>query len=145
MKWLKVTTEAQLLAAKQIRRTVFIEEQGIAEELEHDEYDKLSPLCTHILIFNEAQETVGTGRLRNVDGIGKLERICTLSTARGQGSGALVVQALEEIARQMGLTKVKLGAQLQVQSFYERLGYTTVSDIFIDAGIQHVLMEKKLG
>lgn len=144
LRWSKVTTEEELQLAKAIRRAVFIEEQGIAEELEHDQYDILSPLCTHILVF-DGEQAAGTARLRIVESqVGKLERICTLRSARGKGVGAHAVAALESIARASGLTKVKLGAQLQVQAFYEKLGYVAVSDIFMDAGIQHVLMEKKL-
>lgn len=143
MEWTKVTTEEQLLEAKAIRRKVFIEEQGVAEELEHDEYDALTPLCTHILVLDQ-QQAVGTGRLRTVDGAGKLERICTLQEARGKGVGALIVEALEAVAAENGISKVKLGAQLQAKAFYEKLGYETASGIFIDAGIEHVMMDKKL-
>jgi len=144
MSWKKVTTLDELQLAKAIRRAVFIEEQGIAEELENDQYDTLTPKCTHILVFDDEQ-AVGTARVRIVDGgIGKLERICTLRSARGKGVGALAVAALETIARESGAHKVKLGAQLQVQSFYEKLGYAAVSELFLDAGIQHVMMEKKL-
>jgi len=144
MKWEIVTTEAQLQQAKAIRHRVFVMEQGVSEELEHDEYDKLSEQCTHILLY-EGNEAVGTGRIRKVnEEVGKLERICVLHEVRGKGAGAVIMQALESIASKQGLHETKLGAQLQAKGFYEKLGYETCSDLFMDAGIEHVLMRKKL-
>jgi hypothetical protein len=46
-------------------------------EAEFDEFDTLNGLCEHILVYYKGQP-VGTGRLRVVDGFGKLERICIL-------------------------------------------------------------------
>jgi len=144
MKWEIVTTEAQLQQAKTIRHRVFVMEQGVSEELEHDEYDKLSAQCTHILLY-EGNEAVGTGRIRKVnEEVGKLERICVLNEVRGKGAGAVIMQALESIASEQGLHVTKLGAQLQAKGFYEKLGYEICSDLFMDAGIEHVLMRKKL-
>jgi predicted GNAT family N-acyltransferase len=36
-----------------------------------------------------------------------------------------------------------LGAQVSAVPLYERAGYTTRSDVFLDAGIEHVWMEKQ--
>ena len=42
-----------------IRKQVFIEEQGVPQDLELDEFD---PICWHALAFEDAQ-CIGTGRL----------------------------------------------------------------------------------
>ncbi|MBB6446892.1 putative GNAT family N-acyltransferase [Bacillus benzoevorans] len=34
--------------------------------------------------------------------------------------------------------------QTQAEGFYEKLGYRTASDVFMDAGIPHILMVKEL-
>ncbi len=35
-----------------------------------------------------------------------------------------------------------LSAQLSAEPFYARAGYETVGDVFVQAGIEHVWMEK---
>ena len=48
-------------------------------EDEFDTFDEIGETCKHILVYyNELP--VGTGRIRFVDGAGKLERICILKT-----------------------------------------------------------------
>ena len=52
---------------------------------------------------------------------------------------------LEEEAARKGLPKLELHAQTTQISFYENLGYTVAEgEEFLDAGIAHRLMEKKL-
>jgi len=41
--------------------------------------------------------------------------------------------------------RLKLHAQTGVEGFYEGLGYGTTGDVFVEAGIDHVPMEKALG
>lgn len=144
MDWIKVTTMDELKQAKAIRHQVFVLEQGVSEELEHDQYDTLSDQCVHILLRDD-DTFVGTGRIRIVsEEVGKLERICVLEEARGKGAGAIIMQGLEALAKQQGLQTVKLGAQVQAQGFYEKLGYKQISEPFEDAGIMHVMMSKTL-
>ena len=64
----------------------------------------------------------GTGRLREVDGAGKLERICVLASYRKLGLGKIIVTSLEKIAHDKDLQRVKLHGQSQAEEFYTRLG-----------------------
>jgi predicted GNAT family N-acyltransferase len=34
---------------------------------------------------------------------------------------------------------------VQARPFYDRLGYTAVGDVYLEAGIEHVTMRKELG
>jgi len=143
MHWIEVKHEQQLNEAINIRYKVFVQEQGVDLELENDEYDSLESACTHILVLKE-EKALGTGRIRILDGIGKIERVCVLSEARGQHVGKEIMDALESIATEKRCHAVKLGAQIQVQKFYEQLGYHVSSEPFIDAGIPHVMMQKDI-
>jgi predicted GNAT family N-acyltransferase len=136
----QVTTKAQLEDAYKVRRTVFVHEQQVPEEEEIDQYEDVAK---HIVLYDH-EEPVGAARVRILDGIGKLERICVLLSHRKKGAGKLLVNKLEEIASSHGVHKFKLNAQTQAIPFYERLGYKTVSDIFMDAGIPHVTMIKEI-
>ncbi|MDI2586987.1 GNAT family N-acetyltransferase [Psychrobacillus sp. NEAU-3TGS] len=139
----RITEDSDLQKAFDIRKEVFVKEQGVPLEEEFDQFDTLDGQCEHILVYYE-DEPVGTGRLRVVDGIGKLERICILESYRKFGLGKVIVKALEEIANRKGLAQVKLHGQTHAEGFYEKLGYETASNVFIEDGIPHILMIKTL-
>ncbi|MDF2000253.1 GNAT family N-acetyltransferase [Peribacillus frigoritolerans] len=138
----RITTENDLKIAFHIRKEVFVEEQGFPLEFEFDEFDTLNALSEHILVYYN-EKPVGTGRLRVVDGLGKLERICILEPYRKFGLGKIILKTLEEIAKEQGITQVKLHGQTQAEGFYKKLGYQTSSDVFMEDGGPHLLMIKK--
>lgn len=135
-----VKTQKELDAAFHIRKIVFVEEQGVPLEDEYDEHDAHSE---HILVYHEGRP-VATGRLRIVDEAAKLERICVLATHRQSGVGKVVVKALESIAMEKGIVRTKLHGQTHAEGFYQKLGYRTVSGVFMEDGIPHVVMVKDL-
>ncbi len=139
----KVTTSEQLEAAFAIRRAVFIEEQNVPPE---EELDALDQTAAHVLALGPGGRPVATGRIIPYgERTGKLQRIAVLRPFRGGGYGRAVVEALEEIGRSMGFTRFVLGAQTHAEGFYQKLGYRTTSpEVFLDAGIPHVHMEKVL-
>ncbi|KAB7672587.1 GNAT family N-acetyltransferase [Bacillus sp. B1-b2] len=139
----KITTEEELQKAFQIRKEIFVVEQGVPLEDEFDEFDTLNGACEHILVFHEGNP-VGTGRIRIVEMVGKLERICILEPYRKFGLGSVIIATLEELAGKRGISKVKLHGQTQAQGFYKRLGYQSSSSEFIEDGIPHVLMTKDI-
>lgn len=141
MKAIRVTNQRELDAAYHIRKVVFVEEQGVPQEVELDEHDAKAE---HILVYDQDQP-VGTARWRNVDGAAKFERICVLASHRKHGVGKVIIEALEQSARNKGLSKAKLHGQTQAELFYRKLGYQPASDVFFEEGIPHILMVKELG
>ncbi|BAU27846.1 putative GNAT family N-acyltransferase [Aneurinibacillus soli] len=135
-----ITTEEQQKVAFDIRVRVFVEEQNVPLEEELDEFEAES---THFLLYKDGVP-VGAGRFRIVDGVGKVERICVLPAHRSGGSGGVIMRAIEEYAVEQGMNKLKLHGQTHAEGFYHKLGYETVSDVFLEAGIPHVIMTKKL-
>ncbi len=138
-----ITVEEDLKKAFAIRKEVFVEEQEIPLEDEFDEFDTLDGLSEHILVYYNNQPA-GTGRVRWVDNFGKLERICVLKPFRSFGLGKVIINTLEETTIEKEFTYVKLHGQTQAEGFYTKLGYTTSSPVFMEDGIPHVLMTKKL-
>jgi predicted GNAT family N-acyltransferase len=139
----QITQQDDLEIAFSIRKKVFVEEQGVPLQDEFDQYDKLESDCKHILVYYK-EEAVGTGRVRFIDHVGKLERICILEPYRKFGLGKIIIQTLETISFEKGMFSVKLHGQTQVEGFYKKLGYHTLSDVFMEDGIPHVLMKKEL-
>lgn len=138
--WL-VTDSADLAAVMRIRHEVFVEEQAVPVELEHDEWDEGAE---HFLASLDGRPA-GTVRLVvEHPGEAHLGRLAVLPPARGTGLGAALVQAVEERGRERCLESVVLGAQTQALSFYARLGYTAEGEVFDDAGIPHRWMRKRL-
>ena len=75
-----------------IRRLVFLEEQHVPEELEWDEHDQI---CHHILVTDNNNNPIATGRIKPDGHIG---RMAVLKSWRDQGVGSTVLNALVEYA-----------------------------------------------
>jgi predicted GNAT family N-acyltransferase len=139
----RITIDKELKVAFAIRKEIFVKEQGVPLKVEFDQFDTLDGICEHILVhYNE--QPVGTGRIRFINGVGKLERICILEPYRKFGLGKIIIKTLEEIAEEQGVSQVKLHGQTQAEGFYQKLGYRTSSNIFMEDGIPHILMLKEI-
>jgi predicted GNAT family N-acyltransferase len=127
--------------AMAVRIAVFVDEQGVPEDIERDEYENESE---HFVAYDADGRAVGTTRLREKDGAAKIERVAVLQDARREGWGARLMAVTEDRARARGFDVALLHAQTHVAAFYRDLGYRRVGDEFDEAGISHVEMEKEL-
>lgn len=128
--------------AEPIRQAVFVQEQGIAADLEWDGAD---PLCTHAVAFNRLGQALGTGRLtEHVPGTAKIGRMAVRPGARGTRVGALVLEALMDAARAQGFRQVLLHSQASAIGFYRRAGFVPRGVPFEEAGIEHQEMLRTL-
>lgn len=138
-RWIAKTCDLE--TCLRLRRKVFIEEQNVPEEEEVDEFDATA---IHLLAF-DGDEPVGTARILVVGEVGKIGRVCVLQDQRGMGMGAdLVNAALEQLRALPDVTAARLGAQTYAIGFYERLGFVAFGAEYMDAGIAHVDMERRL-
>jgi predicted GNAT family N-acyltransferase len=132
--------EADFTACLDIRRRVFVVEQGVSEEIE---VDGLDAGCAQFIARLDG-EPVGTARFRVLAGKAKVERVAVLADRREAGIGRALMTALEAHARDEGFDRVALNAQTRVADFYERLGYRREGEVFLEADIPHVRMTKSL-
>jgi predicted GNAT family N-acyltransferase len=123
--------------ASPIRFTVFVEEQGVPREIELDEQD---PLSIHAVVF-EDRRPVATGRLLPDGHIG---RMAVLKEWRNRGIGALVLKRLLDCAKERGDREVALSAQVRAVPFYLANGFVTEGDEYLEAGIRHQAMKRRL-
>jgi predicted GNAT family N-acyltransferase len=130
---------ADFASIRRVRETVFIDEQRVPRELEFDERD---PLCRHVLAF-DGDVPVGTGRL-DLDYGCKVGRVAVVATHRRTGVGSAVMERLHAIALAASQPHVWCNAQITAVPFYERLGYARSGPLFVEAGIDHVRMERTL-
>ncbi|WP_405054017.1 GNAT family N-acetyltransferase [Tabrizicola sp.] len=131
---IEIAVTRDIAACRALRRTVFIEEQGVSEA---DEVDDLDDQAIHLLATDQGRP-VGSARLLITGEVGKVGRVCVLPAARGTGlSAALMRAAVAELRTVPGVRRVKLGAQTQALAFYARLGFTATGPVYLDAGIAH--------
>ncbi len=123
-----------ITACRALRRTVFIDEQGVSEA---DEVDDLDGVAIHLLASDDGQ-AIGSARLLTQGEVGKIGRVCVLAPARGRGIGAALIRhAVARFRAEQGIKRVKLGAQTHALGFYAALGFSPIGEVYDDAGIAH--------
>ena len=136
-----VTTDEDRERAFALRKEVFVKEQGVPLSLELDEHDATA---IHFIV-NDGEDTIATARLREIEPkIGKVERVCVLSSYRGKRLGVLIMKTVEQYEKSIDFKTLKLNAQSYAVPFYEKLDYVVTSPEFMDADIPHRAMEKEL-
>lgn len=118
----------QLLA---IRHAVFVDEQGVPQELERDEHDQVA---LHLIARIADGTAVGTARML---GDGHIGRMAVLPAWRRRGVGSALLSELIRIAGVRGIHGLFLNAQCEAESFYRRFRFVAKGEIFADAGIAH--------
>jgi len=121
-----------------IRRQVFIDEQGVPEARERDGLDTD---CWHVLARDDARRPIGCARLGSDHKIG---RMAVLRDWRGKGVGVALLRELIGRARTQGWSELTLAAQVSAIGFYERGGFSVHGEVFEDAGLPHRAMRLTL-
>ncbi len=119
-----------------IRQKVFVEEQGFCQQTEFDEVDDTA---LHAVVCDDGQPAA-TARLYQKDGTFHIGRVAVLPAFRRRGMGEVAMRLLMLKARELGASEVALGAQVQAQGFYEKLGFLSTGDLYDDEGVPHVRM-----
>ena len=132
-----MTWEEARAQASPIRFTVFCEEQGVPREIELDEHDARS---VHALAFVD-DKPVATGRLLPDGHVG---RMAVLKDYRNRGIGGLMLASLMARARERGDHEVVLSAQIHAARFYQAHGFVPHGDEYMEAGIRHLEMRRRL-
>ena len=137
---IRAESENEMKQVFEIRREVFIREQGVPEEIEFDELDSEA---IHVLASVNGV-TAGCGRLLLKDGNARIGRVAVRKDMRRGGIGDGICRLLMAIARDNGAEKVTINAQLTAVRFYESLGFEKEGEVFMEAGIDHVRMARTL-
>jgi predicted GNAT family N-acyltransferase len=121
-----------------VRIPVFVVEQKVDAR---EEFDDVDPVCQHILAIDEHGQAIGTGR---IDNKGKIGRMAVVQSWRKHGVGRAILKFAVEYARQAGMQRVYLHAQVSAMAFYAREGFSPYGGRFIEAEIEHQAMELSL-
>ena len=132
--------DREVAAALALREEVFCGEQGVSLA---EERDGLDEEAVHLVVLDDGN-VVATCRLLVEGTAVRLGRMAVARSRRGLGLARLLLTEADARARALGAERIVLAAQLSAQPLYERAGYATYGDVFLDAGIEHVMMAKAL-
>ncbi|MDD3367675.1 MAG: GNAT family N-acetyltransferase [Lachnospiraceae bacterium] len=127
-------------AAKAIRTSVFMEEQGFKNEFDATDHN-----ATHIVIW-ENDKPVATCRFFYSDAKScfAIGRLAVLKEYRGKHYGAILIDNAEREIRNQGGLHVGLSAQCKASDFYKKQGYQIHGEPHPVEGCPHVWMCKDL-
>lgn len=132
--------EHELEEALALRHDVFCVEQGVPE---HEELDGRDREGVHLVAMEE-DELLATCRLLFVGSTVQFSRLAVRQAARRRGIATALLQAAEEETREAGARRLVLHAQTYAQELYDRAGFRVRGRSFVEAGIEHIAMEKPL-
>jgi predicted GNAT family N-acyltransferase len=136
----RVGSRAEMDAALRLRHDVFCVEQGVPvrEELDGRDDDAIH------LVAVGGGELVATCRLLFVGPTVQFSRLAVHPSARRQGIATALLELADVETRAGGARRIVLHAQTYARALYEAAGYEPRGRLFMEAGIEHVAMEKQL-
>lgn len=135
-------TTVELYSILELRCAVFMIEQNCNES----ELDGRDLNCYHLLITSDSR-LIAYARLLP-PGLtypqASIGRVVVAPQSRGAGLGFTLMQyAIQYSETLFGKGDIKISAQLYLENFYKTLGFTTISDVYEEAGIKHIKMLKQ--
>ena len=151
LKVLVIEDSKVLQEALKIRMNVFVLEQGCPKDEEIDNYD-FEPWSNNKAVHFIAKledEYIGTARVifpfeKNSYNSPLIQRVAVLKKFRGKNYGYYIMQKIHTFLIEKQFKIAQLSAQLYAIEFYEKLGYESFGEIYLDAGIKHKAMKIKL-
>lgn len=107
-------------------------------------------------VFEKDEESIFCGCFDNGELIGcciltelteeivQFRQMAVLEDVQKRGIGSKLIAFAEKIATQNGYKEIILHAQRAVETFYLKNGYHFEGNEFVEAGILHIIMKKKL-
>ena len=133
--------QAEVDAALALRHEVFVVEQRVPLD---DELDGRDAHALHLVGVQDGR-VVATCRVLSDGDTALLGRMAVAPDARRRGLASRLLAAAEAHAGASGARRVALSAQTGALGLYERAGYAARGERFLDAGIEHLMMDKCLG
>jgi predicted GNAT family N-acyltransferase len=119
---------------------VFSGEQGVSITADRDGRDHES---TH-LVAVDGDSVIGTCRLLFRGKVARLGRLAVDPGRRGEGIAAALLDLADRVAREQGANAISLHAQTYARRLYLDAGYEERGPEFVEEGIEHVAMGKRL-
>jgi predicted GNAT family N-acyltransferase len=119
---------------------VFSGEQGVSIAADRDGRDGES---THLVAVEDGR-VIGTCRLLFRANVARLGRLAVEPDCRGKGIAGALLSLADRVALDAGANSISLHAQTYARRLYLEAGYQERGPEFVEEGIEHVAMEKRL-
>ena len=142
-KYFNELTTKELYQILQLRNEVFIVEQNCPfQDLDDKDFK-----CFHLIGFDKNSQKILAYTRIVPAGISyenaSIGRVVTSAQARGEGIGKVLMhKSIELLEKLYGGVPIRIGAQYYLKKFYESLGFQQVEGIYLEDGIEHILMDK---
>lgn len=140
MYFTQAKTQFEYFSLMQIRAAVFMCEQHVDPLLEIDDEDRL---CMHYILYDNS-EIIATCRVLPEGDTWHIGRVAVMKDHRHKHCGSFLLDEVEKLAKSEQIHKLVLGAQITAMPFYEKNGYVAYGELYLDAAIEHRMMEKLL-
>lgn len=125
-----------------LRHRVFCVEQGVPKR---EELDGRDADAIHLVALGcDDGRVLGTCRLLFVDRTVQLSRLAVEPDARRQGIASALLREADREAAAARAKRIVLHAQTYARELYAADGYEERGRTFVEAGIEHIAMEKRL-
>ena len=125
-------------AAKEIRKKVFVDEQGFTSE-----FDDKDEIAVHLVTFDEATP-VATCRIFKDGDAFIIGRIAVIKEYRGKKLGSVLLEEAERYVKEHGGKRMVLHAQTRVTEFYKKAGFTPFGEVGYEEFCPHIYMKKDI-
>jgi ElaA protein len=119
---------------------VFSREQGVSIAADRDGRDAES---THLVAVHSGR-VIGTCRLLFRGNVARLGRLAVDPDRRGEGIAAALLALADRVALEQGAGAISLHAQTYARRLYLDAGYEERGPEFVEEGIEHIAMGKRL-
>jgi predicted GNAT family N-acyltransferase len=136
----RVVGEDEMAQLLRLRHAVFCDEQGVPER---EELDGRDGDAIH-LVAVMGGEVLATCRLLFVGPTVQFSRLAVRPDARRRGIATRLLELADAETRAGGARRLVLHAQTYTRALYDAAGYQVRGRVFMEAGIEHVAMEKTL-
>ena len=121
-----------------MRQIFLLEQRIICQDLDNKDYESL-----HCFFVDKERVIAYLRAFCSGDGVVTIGRVLTLEHKKGLGS-ELMKKSIDAIKKEFDCKKITVHAQKQAVGFYEKMGFLTVSDEFLEEGVPHLTMEMKI-
>jgi N-acetylglutamate synthase-like GNAT family acetyltransferase len=125
-----------------LRYKILREPFGYPKGTEKDDYE---PISEHFMAVNEEGDVVGVAKLfEKSEGVGHVSHLAVSPEYQHKGIGHLLLQTVEQRARERGFKIIGTTARTTASAYFERSGFRVVGIPSPHLGTTHLVWMEKL-
>ncbi len=98
----------------------------------------------HLVALNGRGQVIGCVLIAFSGNVAKVRQLAIDDAYRGRGIGTELMKRAEQAILARNVRTVTLHGRVTARGFFEKLGYTAVSEAFTEVTIPHIAMQKDL-